>query len=252
MFIQAAKIWKNAILDALYPGKCAACGDIIPKALPSPTLPFLCPDCCEDFEPVASPLCLQCGMPFVSPEGPDHVCGGCLEKKNRFGRARAAGVYDGPLRTSIHRLKYNRKTSLAKPMGKMLEQAYLDHFGPGGADIAVPVPLHAKRLRQRGFNQSLVLVRNWRNGNGTLPPVADCVLSRVRMTRSQAGLKARERARNIRGAFSVTQPELIRDKRVLLIDDVFTTGATANECAKVLLKAGAENVDVLTLAVVVR
>lgn len=252
MLTASVNILKNAFLDALYPPKCAACGEFIPEAPPSPFPKFLCPDCLMDYAPAVSPLCLKCGMPFVSPEGPDHLCGGCLEKKNRFNMARAAGVYDGPLRTAIHRLKYNQKTALAAPMGGMLEQAYMDHYGPGCADLAVPVPLHKKRLRQRGFNQALVLVKHWGRNNGQFPPVEARALARVRWTQTQAGLKAKERAKNIRGAFAVVRPDLVRGKNVLLVDDVFTTGATANECAKALLKAGAKKVDVLTLAVVVR
>lgn len=242
----------SGALDLLYPRKCGGCGEIL-RPDSRDGLFFLCPDCADDFVKVSSPMCTLCGMPFISEHGPDHVCGGCLEKSHRFSRARALGVYDGPLRKTIHGFKFHRKLSLLKPLEALLYEAFSSHFGAGRHDAAIPAPLHRQRLRERGFNQSFLLIRNWGGKKFPgAPPASPRAMERVRKTRPQAGLKASERAKNIKGAFEVKRPDLVENKRILLVDDVFTTGATANECARVLKKAGAESVDVLTLAVVVR
>jgi len=227
--------------------------------LPFPSLApmaggLLCSACAHAFAPVESPLCRRCGMVFTSREGGDRICGSCLKSSSRFTMARAAGVYDRTLKVLIHQLKYRGTIRLAGPLGELLFGAFLRFWDMETVDLVVPVPLHRRKMRQRGFNQAALLIRNWSTLRAvnpeTLPAVVDdqSVLVRWRWTESQAGLGRVERSRNIRGAFTVQRPAAVAGKRVLLIDDVYTTGATVGECARVLLKAGAMRVDVLTLA----
>ncbi len=168
--------------------------------------------------------------------------------------ARAVGLYDKACMDVIHALKYKGRERLARPLSLLLLAA-LHRFWPvESIDLVVPVPLHIRKLRQRGFNQSFLLVKPWpaiaeEMPAGTpSPPVDDHILCRQRWTEPQTGLRRRDRMINIRDAFGVRYPQRVRGKKVLLVDDVFTTGSTVEECARVLLKAGASRVDVLTLA----
>jgi ComF family protein len=182
---------------------------------------------------------------FNSREGSDHPCGDCMASPPRFDRARAAGVYDGPLRSAIHQFKYRGGLLFAKPLGLLLAEHGARLLNSNGIDLIVPVPLHFRRLRERGYNQSLELAR--RLGECWNIDVAASWLERIRETPQQTTLSRQERARNVRGAFVWNGPAL-GGKRVVLVDDVYTSGATANECAGVLKKAGAGAVEVLTLA----
>ena len=163
----------------------------------------------------------------------------------RFDRARAAGVYDGALRKAIHLFKYRGGLLFAKPLGQLLAGHGRRFLNVEAIDLIVPVPLHGRRLRQRGYNQSLELARHvaacWDIA------VAPEWLVRNRETPQQTTLARQERSRNVRGAFSWKGPAL-SGKHVVLVDDVYTSGATANECAGVLKKSGAGTIEVLTLA----
>lgn len=216
--------------------------------------PFLCLSCRRDFTPVESPVCSCCGVMFKSRKGEDHTCGECLRAPKSFGMARAAGVYDGPLMAMIHLLKYKGKMQLVRPLGILLFSSFVDLWNEKGIDMVVPVPLHVKRLRARGFNQAVLLVKAWTDVDpavkGILPMtyIRRHLLMRNRWTEPQTGMDRKKRALNIKGAFTVKDPSIITNKKILLVDDVYTTGATANECAGTLLKNGARQVDVLTLA----
>jgi ComF family protein len=191
---------------------------------------------------------------FTSREGEDHVCAKCLKKPPKFGKARSAGLYNGSLRAAIHLLKYRKKTYLAPRLGFVLFQKFIESWAPGEIDLIVPIPLHKRRLRKRGFNQTYQLIRKWPmllerpTFEDFSVQISQDYLYRNRRTKAQVGMSREERLRNIRGVFSVSGADLIKGKRVLVVDDVFTTGATANECAKTLRKNGAANVDILTLA----
>jgi ComF family protein len=158
------------------------------------------------------------------------------------------------LRSAIHRYKYGAGTHLAAPLGRLLWYALHAYFQPTDIDLVVPVPLHHHRMRSRGFNQSALLVRQW-----PVLGLADGfemdhmriihgLLRRHRATMSQTGLNKAQRSENLQRAFSVSHKANLKDKRVLLVDDVLTTGATANACAFVLKQSGAATVNVLTLA----
>jgi ComF family protein len=208
---------------ALKKGFCEGCGSLIEK------------------ERITSPICVVCGIPFTSSIGVDHACGRCVEERPSFIAARSAFVFEGKVLDAIHRLKYGGDTSLAGPLARLARESHL----PQGPCVIVPVPLHPGRLRERGFNQSLLIARAL--SRITNSPLVYDRLKRARDTGQQVGLKAAERKKNVSGAFTLTGAAMFKGKKVLLVDDVVTTGATLNECAKVLKRAGAE-VTALTVA----
>jgi ComF family protein len=198
-------------------------------------------------------MCISCGLPFVSKQTKDHLCGHCHSQSMPFHMARSAGSYEGALRTLIHHFKFQGCVQLAGPLGRLLWWSYLTHWRPDQVDLIVPVPLHPKRMRQRGFNQAHQLVRQWpkyARSDGVLveASIEVNVLHRRRPTLPQTGLDRRRREANVADAFSLDQKDAVAGRRVLVVDDVLTTGATIKACARLLRKAGAVRVDVLTLA----
>ncbi|MBU1161294.1 MAG: ComF family protein [Proteobacteria bacterium] len=216
--------------------------------------PFICTNCSGTYMAVESPICSTCGVVFKSREGENHHCGECLNAPKRVRMARSAGVYGKVLMAAIHCLKYKEKIQLARPLGVLLFMAFCRYWNKENINLIVPIPLHKRKFRSRGFNTSFLLVREWAfiaktlNGALTVIPVAGDILVRKRWTEPQTGLGRKERLQNIKNAFGVSDSSKVKGKKILLVDDVYTTGATANECAKVLLRAGAARVDVLTLA----
>jgi ComF family protein len=169
-----------------------------------------------------------------------------------FTRARAWGCYPGdeiaehPLRQLVQKFKYGRKVSLGKPLGRLMAQGCEEFLKGCHVDLIVPVPLHPKRLRWRGFNQSLLLARQVSRLYEV--PIDPFVLCRDRETAPQTQLTEDERRRNVRGAFAIRPVKSLKGKSLLLVDDVYTSGATVNECSRVLVRGGAKEVYVLTLA----
>ena len=233
--------FRHALIDFFFPPLCLVCK----RPLLSYEKTFLCASCSTDLTFIDSPLCCSCGIMFNSRAGDDHLCGNCRESPPRFDRARAAGVYAGTLRNAIHQFKYRGGLMFAKHLGQLLAQHGQRLLTVEAINLIVPVPLHRRRLRQRGYNQSLELARHLGACWGIA--VAPEWLVRNRETPQQTALSRQARSLNMRGAFAWTGPAL-DDKRVVLIDDVYTSGATANECARVLKKSGAGTVEVLTLA----
>ena len=233
--------WR-ALADFLFPPKCPLCGKFGEENGGG----RFCSSCLAEFISFSHPLCPRCGRSFATPAGEDHLCGECLTAERFFTRARSLGPYEGKMVEAIARFKYRGATHLGKPLGKLLAEYKDDEFSFSRFQRVIPVPLNVKRLRQRGFNQSLLLTRQVARGRAL--PLDFQSLQRIRNTPPQTQLSGADREKNIRGAFAVTAPEAIAGKHILLIDDVFTTGATVQECAKMLKKAGAEQVDVLTLA----
>lgn len=231
----------NAFLDFFFPARCLICEKDIINTQPQ----GICESCLSSIRHISSPICLKCGIPFNSGIGRDHICGTCLTSRVYFTKARAVGFYEGVLQEAIHRLKYNRKTLLAKPLGAIMMSSHLDSIDFKSYDFLIPVPLHFKRLRERGFNQSLFLARSI--GKRYEIPIDYMSLKRIKWESPQINLSREERERNVKGVFSLSNESGFRDKSILLVDDVYTSGATVNECARVLTKAGTVRVDVLTL-----
>ncbi|MEZ4599796.1 MAG: ComF family protein [Syntrophotaleaceae bacterium] len=229
----------SGLIDLLLPPACPLCGGLLNQG----GRQNFCTACMQGIHPVSPPHCPRCLLPYPSQEGSDHLCQSCLLDPPSFAMVNSVGLYEDSLRQAIHRFKYRGVFSLDRPLGILLAAA-LESLGPDPApDLLIPVPLHASRLRQRGYNQSLLLARVL--GRRWKKPVPTRLLVRKRPTMPQQGLKAADRLRNLKGAFEVRFP--IDGQSVLLIDDVMTTGATARECARTLLKAGAREVSVAVL-----
>lgn len=215
---------------------------------------FLCPRCIGGYAPVRHPLCPGCGQPYRTDQGIDHLCADCTADPPAFEAARAAGIYGQPLKTLIHHFKYQGRAELARPFGKLLWDALIRFYDPRMIDLILPVPLHWFRRIRRGFNQSALLLREWgRFADDAGIPMTSIantrhLLIRRRRTPAQTGLGKHQRRANLKGAFSASSADIVHGKRVLLVDDVLTTGVTAAECAKALKSAGADAVQVLTLA----
>jgi ComF family protein len=238
----------DGLADWLFPPRCRACGTWIQGA----DAAYFCSICRAGIQLVRHPLCSICGRPFPDASGDDHPCAACITRAPYFNRARAWACYpreelEGPpLRKVVQRFKYGRKISLGKPLGRLMALACEDFLRECRADLIVPVPLHPKRLRWRGFNQSVLLGRHVSRVYAI--PMDPFVLVRCRETAPQTELTEQERRRNVRGAFAVSAERAPLDRRILLVDDVYTSGATVNECSRVLRRGGAAAVYVLTLA----
>jgi len=194
---------------------------------------------------IRGPLCHVCGRSFTG-AGVDHTCGSCIKKRPPFVMARSIYAYEGKVRVAVHELKYKWAVMLGPFLGGVMAEAL--EGCDFTADMLVPVPLHKKKLRKRGFNQSVVLASNISTRFSLELNITNLV--RVRPTPSQVGLTGEQRRANMAGAFMVRDAEIFKGKGIILVDDVFTTGATVAECAKVLKRAGAR-VAVITLARVV-
>ncbi len=228
----------RGIVDLVLPPRCLACGEIVEDT------DGLCGRCWSNMTFFAPPWCAICGLPFPHPVGNGAVCGDCARERRVWDRARSALRYDERSRGLVLALKHADRTHLAVAFGRWMRRA-------GGevlenADFLVPVPLHWTRLFRRRYNQAALLANAIRSAGGP-PPAFDCLVRR-RRTPSQGHLGVLARERNVHSAFAVRHPETVRGRRLVLVDDVMTTGATVDECARVLKRAGAASVGVLTLA----
>jgi ComF family protein len=238
----------DLLVDWLYPPRCRGCGSRIQGR----DAECFCPACWREIQLITHPLCHVCGRPFPDAAGADHLCGGCLSRPPEFTQARAWACYpreeaaEHPLRQVIQRFKYGRKVSLGKPLGRVLAQGCRLWLEQWKVDVLIPVPLHPKRLRWRGFNQCVLLGRELSRVFDL--PLDPFLLKRKVETPPQTQLSEEERRKNVRGAFFVNPDKSVETRSVLLLDDVYTSGATVNECSRCLKKAGATEVYVLTLA----
>lgn len=233
----------GAMLDLAYPAACLNCD--APTAGPD----VLCAKCFCALRPITAPLCPVLGLPFGVSIGEGAVSAEALADPPPFGRARSAVIYNAVARTLVSRLKYGDRPELAQFCARMMMGA--GHELWAGDPILVPVPLHASRQRERRYNQSAELARALGRLAGL--GVDTGVVSRIRKTRQQVGLSEDGRLRNVAGAFAVNPEMLARCKgrRLVLVDDVYTTGATTKAVSRALFKAGAEAVDVISFARVV-
>jgi len=231
-------------IDIIYPPRCHICRNFISDDKGRNT--HFCSHCLESVAMIRPPLCTICGIPFYSFSDENHLCERCLRKRPFFDQLRAPYLYQGGIMEAIHQMKYGGKAYLAESLGALLASFAGDWMENYGRCLMIPVPLHPKRLRERGYNQSLLLARAM---SPLLGMEIDLLsLRRVKYTRSQTGLNSEERKRNVRGAFALDRQKKFKGQSVILVDDVATTGHTMNECARVLKTAGCEKVLCLVLA----
>ncbi len=234
------------LLHAVFPMNCRTCQ----RSLGDDPIPFFCQPCWNHITPILSPTCPRCFHPFPSRDSlshsPRHVCGACRKRPPAYNQAWTPYAYQSPLKEAISLLKYHGKTQLAPSLAQLMTRATPV---PTNVDAIIAVPLHPDRLREREFNQALLLAHHL--GRQWNIPVLTNVLSRTKPTRPQTSLTRQERLKNLRRCFSVTTPSAVEGKTTLVVDDVFTTGTTVNECAKALRKAGVQAVYVQTLARIV-
>ncbi len=232
------------LLDAVLPPRCLSCRETVDRH------GSLCPACWRSLTFIGPPVCTCCGLPFEVAALTGTLCGDCIGHPPPYHRARAALVYDEASRRLVLGLKYGDQTDAAQAYGAWLARCGAEVLT--GADLLVPVPLHPWRLFWRRYNQAALLAQAAHRVTG-VPHLPD-LLMRRRSTVIQGGLGRAGRRRNVIGAFQVRRrfQSRVRHARIVLIDDVLTTGATAAECAKVLMRAGAASVDVLTLARAIR
>lgn len=221
---------RNAVLDLLFPPRCAGCGR---------RGQWLCDDCLAAAERIHPPLCPRCGRP----QPREQVCYLCRETPPTLDGIRSVAYFEGSLREAIHRFKYHGVQALADPLARLLVDYQAKNQLP--AEVVIPVPLHPDREAERGYNQSALLARALAVRCGL--PTADNALTRVRATAPQVTLDVLERRSNVAGAFHARQAD-VANRRVLLIDDVYTTGATMDACGLALKAGGAKAVWGLTLA----
>jgi ComF family protein len=222
--------------------RCSICGRRI--AVRDPLFPELCPACRAALQPRIKGYCPQCGICYASDRDEVYVCSACRHAPRPWSSLGFFGPYSGLIRTVVTDFKFKARLPLVTILAKMLEQGFALH-AMQSADVVVPVPLHVRRLQERGFNQSLEMARKL---VPTLAPRLDVrSLVRTRDTRPQRGLDQKARHINLENAFAVRGSDLV-GKHVLLVDDVMTTGSTLATCARVLHRGGAGRVDVLVVA----
>ncbi|KPF77819.1 hypothetical protein IP88_05440 [alpha proteobacterium AAP81b] len=234
----------QALIDLVLPPRCPACRRIVDGD------DRFCGDCWQQLVFITAPQCARCGDPFDHDLGAGALCGACLAALPRYDSARAALVYGGPARDVILGLKHGDRQHLARLMARAMARAAGPMLEAAAAPLLVPVPLHWTRLVRRGANQAALIAAALRRQTGA--ELALFALIRARATPASRGLGRAARARNVRGVFRVADKARVTGRRVILVDDVLTTGATAEACARVLRRAGAAEVHVLTFARVVR
>ncbi|HET7849580.1 MAG TPA: ComF family protein [Pseudolabrys sp.] len=231
------------VLDVALPPLCPSCREPLGDGT------GLCAACWSKLSLIEPPYCARLGIPFVYDPGPGLLSMEAIANPPAYDRARAAVRYDETARTLVHRFKYHDRVELAPLMGRWMARAGRELLD--GADALLPVPLHWRRQWARRFNQSAALANAISALSGV--PVAHTALKRVRATHQQVGLSKADRAGNVQGAFRVPDEAKaeVAGRRLVLVDDVLTSGATVDTCARALLRAGASHVDVLVFARVV-
>lgn len=231
----------KALLDWIYPRSCQACGEVSPDPLR-----YLCWDCLCDTPRVEPPFCALCGDPVPGCVEHRYICYACGRKVPAFDKARSAVRYDGAAGKAVRDLKYHHALWMTDDLVQMLGACVEAEYSSETLDVVTAVPLYPARQRERGFNQSALLGKELARRLGL--PFRSGLLHRVRPTVTQTGLTAVGRAANVGGAFRTGRILRLEGKRILLVDDVMTTGATVNACAAVLKRGGAASVLVATVA----
>jgi ComF family protein len=234
----------NALVDIVYPKKCLACKEKL--RIPSQKEP-ICAKCLAKIKRNIPPFCSSCGRHLEKSNFVKNICPRCLKAKLHFDRAFSPFVYEGVIKELIHEFKYKSKNYLGSYLSAMMVEFIKEYNLPiEYIDFIIPIPLHKTKLREREFNQAQVLAefiaKDFNKG------ILVDAFRRHRYTKTQTGLETTERLKNVKDSFSVTKPQILKGKNLLIIDDVLTTGATSSEAAGALKEAGANIVFVLTLA----
>jgi ComF family protein len=229
---------KRGLLNLFYPAypECPVCNSSF-----SPERISLCEDCLSKIKLIRDNYCPKCGKLTSDSE----LCCDCKDRQRFFARARAVGVYQDGLKEYIKMLKYDGHRQLAKPMGSLLSISITRFYSLAQIDLVTYIPIHSRRKKERGFNQAYLLAKR---AADELDLSIKLVLKRTTQTPRQSDLSRRRRLENLTDVFTVITPKLIIGKRILLVDDIYTTGTTVNQASKTLLTAGAQSVKVITLA----
>ena len=221
----------------LYPAKCRVCEDFLGVT----SMPYICANCWQDIQFLEPPWCDICGAPDIN-----GLCDACATSPPRYGQLRSIALYQTTLQQAIHLFKFEKKKGFARHLIQLINAHIPADCGIATYDFILPIPIHKKRLRERGFNQATLLADGIAKAGRVR--VLTNTLVRKRHTVAQSSLDREARQQNIVGAFEVLEPSMIRGKRLLVIDDVFTTGATIREAVSELWTADPTEIDVLTLA----
>ena len=231
----------SAFLDLIYPRACLACdGQVLGKE------GHVCWDCMSALDLISDPFCWLCGDPVEGKVERRYTCSSCTRQVPHFDGARSAVRYRDKLPALLQAFKYAQATSLSRDLADLLAGCVRAHFADVSFDAVLAVPLHPRKERSRSYNQSALLADDL-SRLLHLSRAHDCIV-RQRSTKTQTGLSARKRRNNVKGAFWVNKSEWVEGRRLLLVDDVMTTGATVGECSRVLKEAGVAGVWVVTVA----
>ena len=233
---QLRGIFETALVF-LYPAECRVCEDFLGVT----SVSYICANCWQDVQFIEPPVCDICGIPGI-----DGLCDECAISPPRYGKLRTIAFYHKSLQQAIHLFKFEKKRVFAKHLIQLINAHLPSDCSVAEYDFVLPIPIHKRRLRERGFNQATLLADGVAKAEGV--PVLTETLVRKRHTVAQSSLDREARQQNIVGAFEVRNPDVIRGKQLLLIDDVFTTGATIREAVSELWTADPAEIDVLTLA----
>lgn len=231
----------SALKDLFFPPVCLICR----TRLACRQDVMFCHSCMDAISLAKEPFCTCCGRVFRNGAGGSHLCSDCLAGSYHFSKARSVFRYDDSTARLLHSFKYGGRTTALATFGALKKSlAHLEELND--QDFIVPVPLHRNRLKERGFNQALLLAKVFFPDQKER--IHPALMERCRWTVPQTGLKGKERRKNLKNAFKVKDRIRLEGKKILIVDDVFTTGTTVNECARTLKQAGAGDVQALTLA----
>lgn len=232
------------IFEIIYPVKCPFCGEIVSsgnKKMSSRN--WICAECRRKVPYLKEPRCMCCGKPVINAE--QEYCFDCSKRKHAFEEGRSLWIHKEPAEQAIYAFKYHNRRIYGKAFGAELADQYGDYLKKKGITMIVPIPLHRKRKKRRGYNQAEILAKVLGESTGIMVDAG--VLERVKATKPQKQLDNKGRRRNIKGAFRVTKS--VKGEKIMLIDDIYTTGSTLDEAAGVLKRSGAEKVYFLTLSI---
>ena len=227
----------ESAITFLYPAQCKVCEELLGLE----SAPYICNSCWTDIEFIEPPWCEICGIPNA-----ENLCEVCATNPPRYGKLRTIAIYEKSIQHAIHLFKFEKRISLCKPLSQLIVDCIPEDINIIDYDYIIPVPIHKRRLRERGFNQSTMLLKGISKVVNL--SVLDDVLIKQKNTSPQSSLDREARQTNIKGAFKLQDADKIRDKHILVFDDVFTTGATIREVVNVLWNADPREIDVLTLA----